>query len=191
VPGLPGVHRDTPDSFLKQVDQDLEAGTDKLLLFGVPGEKRDTDIRFDFTARQIEALRKRFGADLWIAVDVCLCSFTTHGHCGVLNREQDHVINDASVEQLARASLEYAQAGANCVAPSDMMDGRVAAIRQALDSGGHERTLLMSYSPSFTRATVRSGKLADSTPRAARAVRAIRSIRRGRTTYTQLTAGRG
>ena len=119
VPGLPGVHRDAPDSLLKQVDQDLEAGTDKLLLFGVPGEKRIWIFVSDFTARQIEALRKRFGDDLWIAVDVCLCSFTTHGHCGVLNREQDHVINDASVEQLARASLEYAQAGANCVAPSD------------------------------------------------------------------------
>ncbi len=168
VPGLPGVHRDTPDSLLKQVDQDLEAGTDKLLLFGVPGDKRDTDIRFDFTARQIEALRKRFGADLWIAVDVCLCSFTTHGHCGVLNREQDHVINDASVEQLARASLEYAQAGANCVAPSDMMDGRVAAIRQALDGGGCERTLLMSYSAKFhSRFYGPFREAADSAPRAA------------------------
>ena len=167
VPGLPGVYRETPDSFLKQVDQDLEAGTDKILIFGVPGEKRDTDIRFDFTARQIEALRKRFGADLWIAVDVCLCSFTTHGHCGVLNREQDHVINDASVEQLARAALEYAQAGANCVAPSDMMDGRVAAIRQALDGGACERTLLMSYSAKFnSRFYGPFREAADSAPKA-------------------------
>jgi porphobilinogen synthase len=149
VAGLPGVHRETPGSLLKQVEQDLERGTDKLLLFGVPGEKRDADFRFDFTARQIEALRRRFGSDLWIVVDVCLCSYTTHGHCGVLTREQDHVVNDSTVEQLAGAALAYAQAGAHCVAPSDMMDGRVGAIRAALDANGCERTLIMSYSAKF------------------------------------------
>lgn len=166
VPGLTGVHCETQDSLLKQVEQDLEQGANKILLFGVPGEKRDKDFSFEFTGKQIEALRQRFGDDLWIAVDVCLCSFTTHGHCGVLTREQDHVVNDATVGELARAALRYAQAGANCVAPSDMMDGRVAAIRQQLDNGGCERTLILSYSAKFhSRFYGPFREAADSAPR--------------------------
>jgi porphobilinogen synthase len=177
VPGLPGVHCETPDSLLKQVEEDLEHGANKVLLFGVPGDKRDKDFSFEFTARQIEALRKRFGEDLWISVDVCLCSFTTHGHCGVLTREQDHVLNSATVAELARASLRYAQAGANCVAPSDMMDGRVAAIRQQLDNGGCERTLILSYSAKFhSRFYGPFREAADSAPRSGMKDRATYQI---------------
>ena len=177
VPGLPGVHCETSDSLLKQVEEDLEHGANKVLLFGVPGEKRDKDFSFEFTGRQIEALRKRFGEDLWISVDVCLCSFTTHGHCGVLTREQDHVINNATVAELARASLRYAQAGANCVAPSDMMDGRVAAIRHQLDNGGCERTLIMSYSAKFhSRFYGPFREAADSAPRSGMKDRATYQI---------------
>lgn len=166
VPGLTGVHCETPESLLRQVDRDLERGANKILLFGVPGEKRDQDFSFEFTGRQVEALRRRFGSDLWIAVDVCLCSFTTHGHCGVLTREQDHLVNDATVAELARAALRYAQAGANCVAPSDMMDGRVAAIRARLDDGGCERTLILSYSAKFhSRFYGPFREAADSAPR--------------------------
>src|SRR6185437_472532 len=105
-----------------------------------------------FTAAQIAALKKQFGDDLFVAVDVCLCSSTTHGQCGVLTAEGDHVDNRATVPELAQAALAYAEAGADCVAPSDMMDGRVAAIRKALDgasTGRIERTLLMSYSAKF------------------------------------------
>lgn len=149
VPGLTGVHRETSGSLIDQVGRDLEAGIDKLLLFGVPSGKRESGFTFDFTARQVEALRKQFGTRLWISVDVCLCSHTTHGHCGLLTREQDHVVNDATVTELARQAVTYAQAGANCVAPSDMMDGRVAAIRGGLESAGLERTLIMSYSAKF------------------------------------------
>jgi len=89
--------------------------------------------------------KARFGRDIWLATDVCLCSSTPHGHCGVLAAEGDHVDNDASVAELVQASLAYSQAGADCVAPSDMMDGRVGAIRAALDGAGLERTVLMSY----------------------------------------------
>jgi porphobilinogen synthase len=177
VPGLPGVHCETPDSLLKQIEDDLEHGANKVLLFGVPGDKRDKDFSFEFSGRQIEALRKRFGADLWIAIDVCLCSFTSHGHCGVLTREQDHVANNATVAELARASLRYAQAGANCVAPSDMMDGRVAAIRQQLDNGGCERTLILSYSAKFhSRFYGPFREAADSAPRAGMKDRATYQI---------------
>ena len=149
VPGLNGVFRETDASLADQVGRDLEAGIDKVLLFGVPAEKRASGFSFDSTARQIESLRRQFGPRLWISVDVCLCSYTSHGHCGVLTREQDHIANEASVKELARAAVAYARAGADCVAPSDMMDGRIAAIRTGLDEAGLERTLVMSYSAKF------------------------------------------
>jgi porphobilinogen synthase len=152
VPGLTGTFRETPDSLLAQVEKDLKVGANKLLLFGVPGDKKTHGFDPSFTAGQIAALKKRFGDDLFVAVDVCLCSSTTHGQCGVLTAEGDHVDNSVTVAELARAALAYAEAGADCVAPSDMMDGRVAAIRSALDGSGTarlERTLLMSYSAKF------------------------------------------
>lgn len=149
VPGLTGVHQDTSDSLLRQVERDLQAGVNKFLLFGVPQERRERQIDWSFTASQIAALKARFGHDLWLATDVCLCSSTPHGHCGVLNAEGDHVDNDASVAELVQASLAYADAGADCVAPSDMMDGRIGAIRRGLDGAGHERTILMSYAVKF------------------------------------------
>ena len=149
VPGMRGVHRETSESLLKQVESDIEAGAGKLLLFGVPAAKATNQFNFDYTAAQIAGLRKRFGKDLWIAVDVCLCSATTHGQCGIVSHEGDHVENAATVNELARAALTFAQAGADCVAPSDMMDGRIRAIRETLDANKLERTLLMSYSAKF------------------------------------------
>ena len=149
VPGMGEVFRETPDSLLFQTERDLDAGVRAVLLFGVPKDKRERDFDPSFTAAQIAALKRRFGEDLWVGVDVCLCSSTAHGHCGILNDERDHVDNGASVEALANLALAYAEAGADCVAPSDMMDGRVGAIRQKLDAEGYERTLLMAYSAKF------------------------------------------
>ena len=149
VPGLGGVFRETPDSLVRQVAQDKERGVSKFILFGVPSEKRDEKFDFDFTATQIHHLKKEFGADIWLAVDVCLCSYTSHGHCGVLNNERSHVDNHASVSELTRAALAYAQHGADCVAPSDMMDGRIASIRAALDQDALDQKTIMSYSAKF------------------------------------------
>jgi porphobilinogen synthase len=149
VPGLTGVHQESPDSLLRQVEQDLRAGVNKFLLFGVPAARAAQHIDWSFTAGQIHALKQRFGSDIWLATDVCLCSSTPHGHCGVLNAEGDHLDNDASLAELEQAALSYAQAGADCVAPSDMMDGRIRAIRTRLDAGGQERTVLMSYAVKF------------------------------------------
>ncbi|HEY3730594.1 MAG TPA: porphobilinogen synthase [Steroidobacteraceae bacterium] len=149
VPGLTGVHQESPDSLLRQVESDLKAGVRKFLLFGVPRARAERDIDWSFTAGQIQALKQRFGRDIWLATDVCLCSATPHGHCGVLTAEGDHVDNAASVAELVQAALAYAHSGADCVAPSDMMDGRIAAIRAALDHGGLERTILMSYAVKF------------------------------------------
>ncbi len=149
VPGLTGVYRDTPETLLRQVGQDLEKGVKSFLLFGVPAAKAERDFDSSFTAGQIRALKKEFGDRIFLAVDVCLCSSTTHGHCGILNDSHDHVLNSESVAALAGAALEYARAGADCVAPSDMMDHRIRAIRETLDQNGFQRTLLMSYSAKF------------------------------------------
>jgi porphobilinogen synthase len=165
IQGLTGTHRETPETLLKQVEKDLEAGVRKLILFGVPNEKKpggspgtasgtspgtlNDKFNYDFTASQIGALKKRFGKDIFVSVDVCLCSYTAHGHCGILNPEGDHLENGSSVKALADAALHYAQAGADCVAPSDMMDGRIGAIRERLDQAGLDRTLLMSYAAKF------------------------------------------
>lgn len=149
VSGMPDVFRETPESLLHQIEADLESGVNKILLFGVPGKKATNNFDFAFTAGQITAIRERFGSDIWLGTDVCLCSATTHGHCGIINDMGDHVLNAATVSELAHAAAAYAQAGADCVAPSDMMDGRIAAIRSALDTDGCEQTLIMSYAAKF------------------------------------------
>lgn len=142
IPGLTNTFRDTPETLLKQIDSDLKKGVSKFLLFGVSAKKH---LKYDFTAAQVAAIKKRFGRDIWLAVDVCLCSSTSHGHCGILNPEGDHVENSATVSELATQAQLLAESGADCVAPSDMMDGRVAAIRAAIPS----RTVLMSYAAKF------------------------------------------
>ncbi|MEK6578426.1 MAG: porphobilinogen synthase [Bdellovibrionota bacterium] len=149
VPGLTGTFRDTSYSVLSQIERDLKAGVSKFLLFGVPAHKKARGFNQKFTASQIGSIKKKFGNDLFLAVDVCLCSSTTHGQCGILNSEGDHVENQATVNELAKSAKQFAEAGADCVAPSDMMDGRVRAIRDALSKAGLDRTLLMSYSAKF------------------------------------------
>ncbi len=165
VPGLAGVWRETPQTLLAQIEADLAAGVSKFLLFGVPAAKAERGFDHRYTASQIAAIRARFGESVWLAVDVCLCSHTTHGHCGVLNDSWDHVDNGASVAELATAALAYARAGADCVAPSDMMDGRIGAIRTALDAAGLDGVVLMSYAAKFHSAFYGPFRLAaDSAP---------------------------
>jgi porphobilinogen synthase len=138
----------------------------------VPHARAERRIDWSFTAGQVRALKQRFGKDIWLATDVCLCSSTPHGHCGVLGAEGDHLDNDASVQELAAAALAYAQAGADCVAPSDMMDGRIAAIRRTLDDNGLERTVLMSYAVKFQSTLYGPFRVAaDSAPKAQSALR--------------------
>ena len=149
VSGLDAVFRDSAETVLQQIETDLEVGISKFLLFGIPRSKQESEFDHAFTIEQINRIKTRFGTDVWLATDVCLCSYTTHGHCGVLNESGDHVLNDGTVEYLVSAAHRYAEAGADCVAPSDMMDGRVAAIRATLDASGFDKTLIMSYSAKF------------------------------------------
>jgi len=172
VPGLTGVYQDSPDSLLRQVELDLGAGVRHFLLFGVPRARSERAIDWSFTAGQIATLKRHFGRDIWLAADVCLCSSTPHGHCGVLGREGDHLDNSASVAELVEAALSYAQAGADCVAPSDMMDGRIGAIRSGLDRAGLERTILMSYAVKFHSTLYGPFRVAaDSAPKGAVALK--------------------
>jgi porphobilinogen synthase len=165
VPGLNGVWRDTADSLIAQVESDLGNGISKFLLFGIPANKHTHEFDTEFLAQQITSLKQHFGERIWLAVDVCLCSSTTHGHCGILNEQGDHVVNDLTVEALAQAALAYAQAGADCIAPSDMMDGRIAAIRSSLDAAGLDAALIMSYSAKFHSAFYGPFRIAaDSAP---------------------------
>jgi len=149
VPGLNDVWRETADSLLQQIRDDVERGISKFLLFGVPAKKTTDNFDHSFTATQIAAVKAELGDTVWLAADVCLCSATQHGHCGILNDSGNEVDNNLSIQALAGAALAYAQAGVDCVAPSDMMDGRVGAIRTALDNAGLDRVVLMSYSAKF------------------------------------------
>ena len=171
IPGLTGVYRETSTSLLKQIESDLESGVSKFILFGVPKNKKEKGFKFDFTSNQIKAIKSRFGSSVWLAADVCLCSSTITGQCGVIGHEGRHkipvVANAPTVKYLAQAATQYALAGADCVAPSDMMDGRVGAIRQSLARAGLEHTVLMSYSAKFHSKFYGPFRVAaDSAPRA-------------------------
>jgi porphobilinogen synthase len=149
VPGIHDTFRDTPDSLARQVEADLAAGIRRFLLFAVPRAKHAAGFHYGFGASVVADLRRRFGSDIFLAADVCLCSHTTHGHCGLLDGDGSRVLNAESVAELARQAVAWAAAGVDCVAPSDMLDGRVGAIRAALDTAGHDATVLMSYAAKF------------------------------------------
>lgn len=121
------------------------------MLFGV-GEEKSSDARSSYqeagiVPEAVRALKSAFGEDLYVVTDVCVCSYTTHGHCGVL--VDDYVQNDATIEVLKKMSLVHAEAGADMLAPSDMMDGRIAAIREALDENGNSQVAIMSHATKF------------------------------------------
>jgi porphobilinogen synthase len=150
VAGLNEVRVDTIDSVLQTIEQDLQNGISKFLLFPVPAQKQETNFDFSFAASVIKKIKQQFGGQVWIAADLCLCSYTTHGHCGILNESQTKLINHKTVEQLSKYAAQLAAAGADCIAPSDMMDGRIAAIRTQLDALGFDDVSIMSYAAKFS-----------------------------------------
>ena len=153
VPSMPGVYNLSVDEAVHEVEHARQDGVRSVLLFGLPDHKDDVgSSSYDPDApvqAAIRAIKQRF-PDVLVMTDVCLCEYTEHGHCGIL---VDHEIaNDATVEQLVRAALSHADAGADVVAPSDMMDGRVGAIRTALDANGHQGVVIMSYAAKYCSA---------------------------------------
>jgi len=153
VDALPGVARLSPDLLVEEARAAHEAGVGGVLLFGVTDEKdplgSSAHADDGVVQQAVRALRAEI-PDLVIITDVCLCAYTDHGHCGVL--VDGEVANDPSLEILARTAVSHAAAGADIVAPSDMMDGRVGAIRAALDAVGHGETAILSYAAKYASA---------------------------------------
>jgi porphobilinogen synthase len=154
IGSMPGISRETPDLLLRTVESDLALGIKHVLLFGLPHDKSPTaDSALDPDGpvpTAVSLLKENFGQDLLVSCDICLCAYTDHGHCGVI--EDGEVLNDDTLPLLAGMASVCAQAGADIVAPSDMMDGRVGAIRVALDLQGMEDVAIMSYSAKYASA---------------------------------------
>ena len=154
VESMPGVSQTSVDELLRDATRAAQAGVGGVILFGIPDEK---DARGssawdeDGPVQQAVRALKREVPDLTVMTDVCMCEYTDHGHCGVLD-EHGRVVNDATLELLVREALSHAEAGADVVAPSDMMDGRVGAIRRALDDAGHSEIALLSYAAKYASA---------------------------------------
>jgi porphobilinogen synthase len=153
VPSMPGVFNLSVDQAVHDAAAARTEGIRSVLLFGLPDRKDDVgSSAYDPDAPVQRAVRaiKREVPDLLVVTDVCLCEYTDHGHCGILL--DGEIANDPTVDQLVRAAVSHAAAGADIVAPSDMMDGRVGAIRAALDERGFEQTAIMSYAAKYCSA---------------------------------------
>ena len=166
VASMPGVYNLSVDEAVKEAAAAKADGVLGVLLFGLPESKDATGSKAsDPDAPVQSAVRalKREVPDLIVVTDVCLCEYTSHGHCGIV--DGDEILNDISVAHVADAALSHAVAGADIVAPSDMMDGRVAAIRRLLDERGFDRTAIMSYAAKYCSAFYGPFRdAADSTP---------------------------
>jgi porphobilinogen synthase len=153
VASMPGVERLSADQVAEEAKRVADLGIPAVLLFGVPAAKdargSGADDPRGVVQRAVEAA-KRSAPDLCIITDVCLCEYTDHGHCGLLDGEE--VANDPTLERLAATAVSHARAGADVVAPSDMMDGRVAAIRRALDGAGFEAVPILAYAAKYASA---------------------------------------
>lgn len=153
ISSMPGISRVAIDMLLRDVEADMKRGIRRVILFGIPDEKDESGSgawhEKGITQRAVAALKKEF-PELLVITDVCLCEYTSHGHCGIV--QDGRVLNDPTLESLGRTALSHAQAGADVVAPSDMMDGRVGAIRDALDEGGFSHIPILSYAAKYASA---------------------------------------
>jgi len=153
VPSMPGVFNLSVDESVKEVEAARADGVKSVLLFGLPDDKDSMgSAAYDANAPVQAAVRaiKRASPETLVVTDVCLCEYTDHGHCGIVSGEE--ILNDPTVELLAKAAVSHASAGADIVAPSDMMDGRVGAIRSALDERGFDKVAIMSYAAKYCSA---------------------------------------
>ncbi len=153
IESMPGIYRYSLGDLPKALDEVSAAGITAVLYFGIPNHKDEVGSEAyndEGIVQRAIRLTKKLYPDMVVIADICLCEYTSHGHCGVV--ENGYVQNDKTLDLLARASVSCAKAGADIVAPSDMMDGRVGAIRTALDENGLENTLIMAYSVKYASA---------------------------------------
>lgn len=155
VASMPGVSQWPLDSVVRQAAAAAGAGLKSVLLFGLPANKDERAAgayaEDGIVQRAVAAIRKEL-PHMVVITDVCLCEYMSHGHCGLVHETTGEVLNDESMELLARTAVSHAAAGASVVAPSDMMDGRIRAIREALDGAGLHGTVIMSYAAKFASA---------------------------------------
>jgi porphobilinogen synthase len=153
VSSMPGIYQQSPDQIVEECREVADLGIPGVILFGLQERKDETGSEAASpkaaVQRSIEAIRKA-KLNLVVVTDVCLCEYTSHGHCGVI--KDGEVLNDPSLALLAEAALSHARAGADIVAPSDMMDGRVAAIRHKLDEEGFQDVAILSYAAKYCSA---------------------------------------
>ncbi len=148
-----GINRYGIEKLYKQIEADLECGVKNFLLFGGTETTKKDEVGSDAThfeslvPTSVRALKKKFGSDMTLFTDVCLCPYTSHGHCGLITGSK--VENDSSLDVLAEMARVHAEAGADFIAPSDMMDGRVGKIREVLDSSGHSDVGILSYTAKY------------------------------------------
>jgi len=154
IPSMPGVHQYSGKEIAAIAQRAHESGVQAVLLFGIPKSKDEQAsgayAKDGVVQNAVQQMKERT-PDLTVITDVCLCEYTSHGHCGVtrLDGEHFHVLNDESVALIAKTAVSHAAAGADMVAPSDMMDGRIGAVRAALDQAGFDQTGIMSYAAKF------------------------------------------
>lgn len=150
IKSMPGIFRFSIDKVFSEVKESLDLGIKAFLLFGIPAKKDEMGssayAKEGIIQRAVKALKDKF-PEAVIITDVCMCEYTSHGHCGIIKNGE--VDNDLTLEQLARIAVSHARAGADWVAPSDMMDGRVARIREALDEAGFSHVAIMSYAVKY------------------------------------------
>ncbi len=151
IPSMPGIGQLSIDAALSEVDELIGLSVPAVLLFGIPEEKDEIGSgafnENGVIQEAIRAIKKRFGGEMLVIADLCLCEYTSHGHCGKL--KDGDVDNDETLDLLSRAALAQSRAGADMIAPSDMMDGRVSAIRDALDKHGFSHIPIMSYAAKY------------------------------------------
>ena len=147
---MPGIYQYSAGRFDEELDRVVNAGIKAILVFGIPSHKDEfgSEAYNDngVTQNIIREIKKK-APDIIVIADVCLCEYTSHGHCGIICGHE--ILNDETLEPLAKMSVSLAKAGADIIAPSDMMDGRIAYIRKALDSNGYKNTPIMAYSAKF------------------------------------------
>lgn len=151
---MPGQYRYSVDQMSYKLEELKKAGVDKVMFFGIPEHKDELGTgayaETGIVQKALLEAKKQFGTDLYLTTDVCLCEYTSHGHCGMLKGCE--IDNDSTLKLLAKTALSHVQAGADLVAPSDMMDGRVLAIRNLLDEHGYTGTPIMSYAVKYASA---------------------------------------
>ena len=154
IPALPGVYHLSVDELVKEAEEVYALGIHQILLFGVPNKKDEDGSgaweHEGIVQKAIRAIKTALPA-MYVITDICLCAYTSHGHCGVLGCGGE-ILNDPSLELLNRIALSHCEAGADMVAPSDMMDGRIGSMRCAMDHGGYTQIPIMAYSAKFASA---------------------------------------